>query len=129
MEMHHSDPFSQAFDFASGKTGDRFQNPLWQVTEIFLGKKFRESVSLVREFGSAIVSNAVMLRHNADRRTSGSTNPLIRTEDASGSLIYALLDSIDDEEIVRDAALNYLSAGELRKLHSFRRNIGLIHLR
>jgi hypothetical protein len=32
----------------------------------------------------------------------------------SGSLIKSLLNSIDDHQMVADAALNYLSAGKLR---------------
>jgi hypothetical protein len=107
MNIHNSDPFSKSFDFASGATGKRFQNPLWQITEIFLGREFRESVARVKAFGSMLVANAVEARkveQNAESKTSFGQ--------VSGSLINSLLDSIDDQEMVADAALNYLSAGE-----------------
>jgi hypothetical protein len=114
MDIHNSDPFSQAFDYASGATGQRFQNPLWQVTEPFFGKQFRESVSVVKGFGSVIVSNAVKSRQNlvTTNATPSQSNPIKSFDAISGSLIYSLLDSINDKEMVADAALNYLSAGE-----------------
>lgn len=113
MEMHNTDPFSVSFDYASGKTGKRFQNPLWQITEIFNGKNFRRSLANVKDFGTVIVSKAVQSRQSVgqtDLATSGSS---INFGGISGSLIYSLLDSIDDHQMVADAALNYLSAGEL----------------
>jgi hypothetical protein len=105
MDIHNSDPFSKAFDYASGKTGERFQNPLWQITEIFFGREFRESVAKVKSFGSTIVGKAVQRRIEGLHEDSkfGST---------SGSLINSLLDSIEDPQMVADAALNYLSAGK-----------------
>jgi hypothetical protein len=114
MDMHNTDPFSVSFDFASGATGERFQNPLWQVTEIFFGGHFREAVAKVKAFGSEIVTNAIKARQSSDR----STKPVPSSEldvafDAiSGSLINSLLDSIDNQQMVADAALNYLSAGK-----------------
>ena len=112
MEIHNTDPFSAAFDFASGATGNRFQNPIWQITEPVFGRQFRESVSIVKKFGSVIVTSAVKSRQHSVLVTekSQSANPSL--DSISGSLINSLLDSIDDEEIVADAALNYLSAGE-----------------
>jgi len=108
MDMHNSDAFSSAFDFASGKTGERFQNPLWQVTELFMGSQFRKAVREVRSFGAAIVANAVASRQsNRDIDTQSKMSKAM-----SGSLVYSLLDSIDDHQVVADAALNYLSAGE-----------------
>lgn len=109
MEIHNSHPFSEAFDYASGATSERFQNPLWQVTEILFGRKFRESVEKVKVFGSVIVSSAVH-----DRQTKGRVTETDRAlAGVSGSLIKSLLDSIDDHQMVADAALNYLSAGKL----------------
>lgn len=111
MDMHSSDPFSKAFDYASGATGERFQNPLWQITEMFLGTKFRKSVKTVKEFGSKIVTSAIETRKSKVHRSiAGSIDPLASM---SGSLINSLLDSIDDQDMVADAALNYLSAGKL----------------
>src|SRR5688572_22628195 len=110
MEIHNSDPFSEAFDYASGATGERFQNPIWQVTEIFLGRRFRSSVSTVKKFGSVIVAKAVQSRQNPAIATQDNMKTFLDT--TSGSLINSLLDSIQDENMVADAALNYLSAGK-----------------
>ncbi|RDW75274.1 hypothetical protein BP6252_06416 [Coleophoma cylindrospora] len=105
MEMHSADDFSVAFEYASGAVGERFQNPLWQISEVFLGAQLRKSIARVRTFGSVIVSNAVKQRHESGHEIA---EPL---DSVSGSLINSLLDSIDDETMVADAALNYLSAG------------------
>lgn len=109
MEMHDSEPFAQAFDFASGETGKRFQNPLWQITEIAFGGKFRESVAKVHSFGSRIVANAIESRRKG-KPESGNESAL---DSCSGSLIHSLLDSVGDEKMVAHSALNYLSAGKL----------------
>ncbi|KAG4434504.1 hypothetical protein IFR05_010009 [Cadophora sp. M221] len=105
MDIHNSDPFSKAFDYASGATGKRFQNPLWQISEIFLGERFRDSVAQVKAFGSMIVANAIQTKK---RQSTGTGSAL---DSMSGSLINSLLDSIEDQDLVADAALNYLSAG------------------
>jgi hypothetical protein len=112
MDVHNSDPFSVSFDYASGKTGERFQNPLWQITEIFLGSRFRESVAKVKAFGSEIVFKAVKARQGTGQETETSDEVSKTFEGISGSLINSLLDSIDDHQMVADAALNYLSAGK-----------------
>ena len=105
--MHNSDAFSSAFDFASGKIGERFQNPLWQITELFTGSPFRNAIQEVRLFGTTIVANAI-----ASRQSRREDDPYSKTSNAiSGSMIHSLLDSIDDHQLVADAALNYLSAG------------------
>ncbi len=106
MDIHNSDPFSTSFDFASGATGKRFQNPLWQITEIFFGRQFRGAVQRVKAFGSMLVANAVQTRKNKATSQNSSFGAI------SGSLISSLLDSIDDYQLVADAALNYLSAGK-----------------
>lgn len=100
MDMHADDSFTKAFEYASGATGERFQNPLWQITESFTGARFRRAVSEVKQFGKEIVKNALCKTSKADSEF-----------ETSGSLISSLLDSIDDHEMVADAALNYLSAG------------------
>ena len=120
MEMHADDNFTMAFDFASEKTTERFQNPLWPVTEAVSGlagrvgggaAELRRSLAIVKAFGRRIVSTAV-----ADKQTHhghghpGSTDK-DKVEEVSGSLIQSLLESISDQDIVADAALNYLSAG------------------
>ncbi|KAH6617797.1 cytochrome P450 [Chaetomium sp. MPI-SDFR-AT-0129] len=110
MEMHADDIFSQSFDFASGATAKRFQNPLWLVTEYFLGSEFRRSVSAVKEFGRHIVANAVQGREEQTAKDE-PTDPDSKVDHISGSLIRSLLDALGDEQIVADAALNYLSAG------------------
>ncbi|KKA27628.1 hypothetical protein TD95_001746 [Thielaviopsis punctulata] len=99
MEMHADDTFTRAFEFASGATAERVQNPLWKATELVTGRRMRASIAQVRQYGHTIVSHAV-----AARRAATGPTP-------SGSLIHSLLDAIADEQLVADAALNYLSAG------------------
>lgn len=112
--MHAEDTFGLAFDYASGATAERFQNPMWFLTEIFTGARLRKSISVVKSFGQSIVSSAM-----ADRKASPKPAPDVsqdlgsnRLDDISGSLVQSLLDSIGDEQLVADAALNYLSAGK-----------------
>ncbi|KAH6647415.1 cytochrome P450 [Truncatella angustata] len=105
MEMHADDEFTLAFEYASGGTTARFQNPLWFITEMFTGYKFRKSLAVVTSYGKKIVQSAVNDRHSG-KETGGS-----KLDEISGSLIQSLLDSIDNEKIVADSALNYLSAG------------------
>jgi hypothetical protein len=109
VEIHNSHPFSKAFDYASGATCERFQNPLWPVTEIFFGGEFKKAVAQVKAFGSMIVSNAIQAKQSKERETNIDSS----SGDMSGSLINSLLESIDDHQMVADAALNYLSAGKL----------------
>ena len=63
MEMHSDDDFTMAFDYASGATTERFQNPLWYVTDVLFGARLRKSISIVKAFGQKIVASAV-----ADRK-------------------------------------------------------------
>lgn len=105
MEMHADDEFTMAFEHASGATTSRFQNPLWFITEPFTGSRFRKSLAVVKSYGNKIVQSAVKDR-NLGKDVDGS-----KLDDISGSLIQSLLDSIDNEKIVADSALNYLSAG------------------
>lgn len=107
MDMRSGDQFSLAFEYASGATGERFQNPLWPITEIVFGCQFRSSVAKVKAFGAEIVSNAVKARQGQNDMSTEKSD----LESISGSLIHSLLDSIDDHQMVADAALNYLSAG------------------
>ncbi|TGJ81508.1 hypothetical protein E0Z10_g7259 [Xylaria hypoxylon] len=113
MEMHADDDFTMAFDHASGVVTERFQNPLWFITEIFTGFGFRRSLATIREFGLGIVNNAI----DGDRK---STESLAQLDDAdgskldkvSGSLIQSLLASLGSQQkLVADAALTFLTAG------------------
>jgi cytochrome P450 len=112
MEMHVHDDFTKAFEFASGATAERFQNPLWQLTELVSpsGYKLRRSINIIRSYGKRIVSNAISARQNATAELSDKTDHGA-LDQVSGSLIQSLLDSIGDEKLVADSALNYLSAG------------------
>ncbi|KLU92803.1 hypothetical protein MAPG_11766 [Magnaporthiopsis poae ATCC 64411] len=107
MEMHADDDFTVAFDYASGVTGERFQNPLYALTELVTGSRFRRSLRVIKSYGKRIVAKAVRDRRSAASAQS-EKDALLET---SGSLMQSLLDSIEDETIVADAALNYLSAG------------------
>ncbi|KAM3065233.1 hypothetical protein ACMFMG_010427 [Clarireedia jacksonii] len=98
--------YDATFEYASGATGERFQNPLWPVTEMIFGARFRSSIAKVKAFGAEIVANAVKSRREKNKSESDSLDCI------SGSLINSLLDSIDDHKTVADAALNYLSAGK-----------------
>jgi cytochrome P450 len=109
MEMHADDPFSRSFEYASGATGERVQNPLWQITEIFVGQQLRKSITEVKRFGDRIVVSAVKARER--QKLDGSEPREGAISAISGSLINSLLDSISDHKLVADAALNYLSAG------------------
>ena len=108
MDIPGSLPFSKAFDFASGATGERFQNPFWKLKEFLWGGRLRKAIFEVKQFGQAIVSNAVQQRrkkaHNMGRKESDSGDSRI-------NLIDSLLDHLDDHEVVADAVMNYLSAG------------------
>lgn len=114
MDMHADDPFATSFEYASGKTAERFQNPLYQLTEPILGKKFRKSIDIVKRFGKEIVASAIANRKQPDDKQTASQTQKdsdSSLDDISGSLVNSLLDSIDDHQMVADAALNYLSAG------------------
>ena len=107
--MPGSIPFSKAFDFASGVTAQRFQNPFYKVKEFFFGTPLRRAVHEVKTFGRKIVSAAVQKReHDENLRDASiveSVDPL------KNNLINSLLDHIEDQRVVADAAMNYLSAG------------------
>ncbi|CAK7269045.1 hypothetical protein SEPCBS119000_003368 [Sporothrix epigloea] len=121
MEMHADDEFTVAFDYASGATTERFQNPLWFVTEAIAGSaELRKSLAVVKAFGRRIVSTAVADRqaqHGGAKDSANDSGPRSsaaagsKIDEVSGSLIQSLLDAISDQDVVADAALNYLSAG------------------
>ncbi|SPN99036.1 related to cytochrome P450 94A1 [Cephalotrichum gorgonifer] len=115
MDMHADDEFTLAFEYASGVTAERFQNPLWRVTELLFGARFRRALAVVRNHGHVIVRSAIESRASESRE---GNKERVEKEEAgdipgviSGSLVRSLLDSIGDERLVADAALNYLSAG------------------
>lgn len=110
MEMHADDDFTVAFDYASGATAERVQNPLWRIKEIFTGARMRSSVGIIKAFGRRIVDSAVEERDRGVKQPSAQEQDE-KLDDVSGSLIQSLLDSIGDRQMVADAALNYLSAG------------------
>lgn len=116
--MHADDDFTLAFDYASGATAERVQNPLWPITEVVLGAKMRKSIAIVKAFGKRIVDSAVEDRGKGAKPTTANSDHE-KLDDISGSLIQSLLDSIGDKQMVADAALNYLSAGAhmSRSLH------------
>ncbi|KAK0382840.1 hypothetical protein NLU13_9935 [Sarocladium strictum] len=112
MEMHVHDEFTKAFEYASGATAERFQNPLWQLTELITpaGYRLRRAITAIRSHGKRIVSSAVAARQQNISK-SPDTAEKGALDQVSGSLIHSLLDSIGDEKLVADSALNYLSAG------------------
>jgi hypothetical protein len=115
MDMRADDDFTLAFECASGATAERFQNPLWPVTEVFFGGKFRRALAVVKDHGRKIVASAVRDRHlrESESNTIPNKGESDTLEEISGSLVQSLLDTIGDEQMVADAALNYLSAGTI----------------
>ena len=109
MDMPGSMPFSKAFDYASGVTAQRFQNPFYKLKEFFTGAPLRRAVLEVKTFGRQIVSAAVQKRKNEESLKGSSfadsADPLMN------NLIDSLLEHIGDQQVVADAAMNYLSAG------------------
>lgn len=106
MDIDASSPFSKAFDYASDHVARRFQNPLYWLTELFTGSKFRSSVNEVRKFGRKIVNNA------KQRRAKVAFESIITNEDVVfGSLIDSLIEAFRNPAVVADAAMNFLSAG------------------
>lgn len=106
MDMRADDEFTLAFEYASGATAERFQNPLWRLTEPIFARRFRRALRVVRDYGREIVRSAVESRAAGEGKEEGESMDRV-----SGSLVRSLLDSIGDEKLVADAALNYLSAG------------------
>jgi cytochrome P450 len=105
MDVSASSPFSRAFDYASDQTGRRFQNPLYFITELFAGSRFRSSLAEVKEFGQEIVSNARKRRSQRGKKSQPANSNF-------GSLVDSLMDAFeDDPNLTADAALNFLSAG------------------
>ena len=101
-------PFSRAFDYASGCIASRFQNPLYPLTELLNGSKFRSAIREVKRFGLHIVSAAKR------RRGHLAFESLLEGNDAPqfSSLIDSLIDSLSgSDDLVADAAMNFLSAG------------------
>ncbi|KAI0002627.1 cytochrome P450 [Xylariaceae sp. FL0662B] len=112
MEMHTEDDFTLAFEYASGATTKRFQNPLWFIVEPFTGSRFRKSLATIRTFGHQIVENAAQHRKQTQDTIPNTDSNIDKLDQISGSLIRSLLDVLgNNQQMVSDAALNYLSAG------------------
>ena len=108
MDMPSSLSFSKSFDFASGATGERFQNPFWRFRECLFGARLRKAVAEVKRFGDEVVAAAV--RKRSAKEDVRKADPLL------SNLIDSLLDHIEDRTVVRDAAMNFLSAGRRSEL-------------
>ncbi|KAI0875819.1 cytochrome P450 [Hypoxylon argillaceum] len=115
MEMHADDEFTVAFDYASGVITERFQNPLWSITEKFTGSRFRKSLTVIRNFGLGIVNNATDGHHKLSKslaQLDDDNDDGNRLDEVSGSLIQSLLISLGSQhKLVSDAALTFLTAG------------------
>lgn len=112
MDISASLPFSKAFDFASGAIARRFQNPFWKITEAMWGAQLRSSLAEVKRFSRTIVSSAICRREKTARVST--KEPTATVETMRDNLIDALLNHIEDHQVVADAAMNYLSAGSHR---------------
>ena len=109
MDIQSSLPFSKSFDFASGAIGNRFQNPFWRLTEAVFGKSLRNAVAEVKNFGKLLVSSAAAKRSCMNPKGLGKQNSSV--ELLRSNLIESLLDQIDEQDVVADSVMNYLSAG------------------
>lgn len=116
--MPASLPFSKAFDFASGATGERFQNPFWKLKEWFFGAHFRRAVFEVKRFGNELVSAAVKKRQDSEKQPQETRLDIAAP--LQNNLINSLLDNMDDRHVVADAAMNYLSAGTISNSNLYR---------
>lgn len=106
MEIDVSSPFSAAFDYCSGKTGERFQNPMYLITELINGSKFQQSLAEVHDFGCEIITKA------KEQQNTIAIEDLMKFEEAKyRNLLDMLVQTLEDDNLVRDAALNFLSAG------------------
>ena len=115
MDMHGGLPFSKAFDYASGETTNRFTNPFWKIKELVFGGRLRASIKDVRLFGRTVVAAAVEKRSSTSPEHAASKDhhddsPIVPSA-LQGNLINSLLDHLPTEELVADAAMNFLSAG------------------
>lgn len=109
MDIPVSLPFSKAFDFASGAIAERFQNPFWKIKEFFFGSPLRKAIIEIKQFGDTLVTAAVHKKSStASQNQPAAGKP---NTPSQNNLIDALLDHIQDHQIVADAAMNYLSAG------------------
>ncbi|KAM5350745.1 hypothetical protein ACJ41O_007250 [Fusarium nematophilum] len=102
MEMHATDDFTVAFDYASTEIARRFQNPLWVLREAITGSKLRRAVQTMKTYGRYLVSHAASIGGHGEA-TGSST---------SENLVDLLFENLGDEALVADSALNYLSAGK-----------------
>ena len=119
MDMEASSSFSRAFEYASGATGERFQNPLWRVTGLLFGQTFRVCVAEVKAYGRDIVATA-MKNHLSPGLTADKDMDAVESDDVAqlqGSLINSLIDEIESPQVIADAALNFLSAGKYFSIH------------
>lgn len=107
IDLDASHPFSKAFDYASDQIGRRFQNPVYPVTELLFGAKFRTALAVVHKFGRKIVATA-----KQDRAQKAFESLIDNHEPAFDTLLDSLMESLVDPSLVADAALNFLSAGK-----------------
>ena len=110
MDMHSSDPFSKAFDFASGCITDRFTNPCWKLKELLFGRRLRKDIQDVKKFGQQIV--LASLEKRITKKAVFQSSTVEDGDSPPSNLINALLDNINDHQQVADAAMNFLSAGK-----------------
>ena len=107
MDMDATSPFSQAFEYASDQIGLRFQNPLYHLTELVTGSRFRTALAEVNRFGVRIVQTAHKKRSRTAFKSLFTENP-----PEFDTLIDSLIETFPNaEKVVSDAALNFLSAG------------------
>ena len=97
-------PFSEAFEYASSVTSDKFTNPLWKIADLLKGGKFQKCVKEVKIFGAQLVKSAQTRRSKHGKETT-------KLVSQQTMLIDSFLDHISSVEVVADAAVNFLSAG------------------
>ncbi|RMZ90321.1 hypothetical protein DV736_g2455, partial [Chaetothyriales sp. CBS 134916] len=110
-----SSRFSEALDYASDWIGRRFQKPLYPLTELFTGAKFRAAVEEVKVTG-------VKILHRARKRRAREAFASLcdNTEPQFDSLIDLLIDTLGSSNpttLVADSALNFLYAARDTTAH------------
>lgn len=113
-------PFAVAFDFSQGVLNERFVTPGWKFIEKFSkqGRKMRESIKVIREFGMAIIKqrlveenggvfdekNQVAMGHQAGFKRCELQND-------GKDLLALFMEHTRDPEALLTVVLNFLIAG------------------
>ncbi|CAG9956867.1 unnamed protein product [Clonostachys rosea f. rosea IK726] len=105
VELQSQDSFTQAFDYSAGVVSERFQNPLWRLTEVFSSSRFQRALKLIKTRGAQLVSHSLLAKDSDP--CFGSTD----LRRASQGFLQGLRKALGSDDLVAESALNFLSAG------------------